>query len=621
MKKALLSLLIGAAGISAANAYVTKTVQDSISTNTRWTANQQYLLKGYVYVTSGATLTIDSGTIIRGDKNTKGALIIERGAKIDARGTKTSPIIFTSNQPASQRYYGDWGGVVICGSSPTNWNSQDQLVEGGPRSRYGGTNPADNSGVMSYVRIEFGGIAFSPNNEVNGLTLYGVGNATQLDHIQVSYSGDDAFEWFGGNVNSKYMIAYRTWDDDFDNDAGYSGKNQFLTVMRDPQIADQSGSKAFESDSYLSGSYSGNPFDATKVNSSVWSNVTAVGPMLTPTTIPNSNYVAGVHMRRGSGMSLLNSIVVGFPAGLLLDEPSATYGSTVANINNGTLQFRNNIIAGIATTSTNAPGGNKDVVFFRGDANRDRTPTNTNATDTAVFGAAVGPFTWIRNSSNGNAFYTTESQGVRLFAPFNLSNPNMIPTTTSPVIYNTRGNGSATAGFFNPSNPINYDTTNNYANYNVPQVAPDFTNSKASDAFFTKVNYVGAFTNTNNTSDNWMAGWANFDPVNANYEYVVVPPVDTPTSITLISSFSGARVFPNPANNSATVVVNMTKTGDIAINMVDISGKLVKQIFNGSKTAGSQSFSIDLSSVNTGLYFIAVSSGDNQKTIKLNVIK
>src|SRR5215831_2720142 len=113
-------------------------VKDSIASDTHWTCNNQYLLFGYVYVTKGHTLTIDAGTIIKGDKNTKGALIVERGAKIYAIGTPTNPIVFTSNQPAGSRNYGDWGGVILCGYSPTNWATGQGQVEGGPRSLYGG---------------------------------------------------------------------------------------------------------------------------------------------------------------------------------------------------------------------------------------------------------------------------------------------------------------------------------------------------------------------------------------------------------------------------------------------------------------------------------------------------
>ena len=108
--------------------------------------------------------------------------------------------------------------------------------------------------VMKYVRIEYPGIAYSPNNEINGLTFGGVGRGTTIDYIQVSYSGDDSYEWFGGTVNCKHLIAYRGWDDDFDTDFGYQGKLQFLVGLRDPEVADQSGSNGFESDNDGSGS-------------------------------------------------------------------------------------------------------------------------------------------------------------------------------------------------------------------------------------------------------------------------------------------------------------------------------------------------------------------------------
>ncbi|UOQ97648.1 hypothetical protein MUN81_20755 [Hymenobacter sp. 5317J-9] len=234
-------------------------VDAPITTSTTWSASKQYLLKGYVYVRSGATLTIEAGTIIKGDKDTKGALIVEPGAKLIAIGTATKPIVFTSNQPKGSRNYGDWGGVILAGNAPVNTlvGGNRPTIEGGPTTQYGGTNATDDSGTLQYVRIEFGGVAFSPNNEVNGLTLAGVGSGTTLDHIQVSYSGDDAFEWFGGTVNAKYLVSHRTFDDDFDTDNGFSGKVQFGISLRDPLQADQSGSKAFESDNDANASTNG----------------------------------------------------------------------------------------------------------------------------------------------------------------------------------------------------------------------------------------------------------------------------------------------------------------------------------------------------------------------------
>ncbi|HLL96535.1 MAG TPA: IPT/TIG domain-containing protein, partial [Spirosoma sp.] len=188
------------------------TVTGSVSANTTWTRNNVYLIRGFVYVTTGAVLTIEPGTIIKGatrdldpeGQSRGGTLIVEQGARLEAKGTATQPIVFTSSKAPGQRTYGDWGGIVLIGRAPTN-RPGSTLFEGGIRGQYGTGNTAnDNSGTLEYVRIEFPGIALSAtaNSEVNGLTLYGVGSDTKIDHVQVSYSGDDAFEWFGGTVNA-----------------------------------------------------------------------------------------------------------------------------------------------------------------------------------------------------------------------------------------------------------------------------------------------------------------------------------------------------------------------------------------------------------------------------------
>jgi hypothetical protein len=295
-----------------------------ITTNTTWNANTKYILKGNIYVTSGATLTIEPGTVILGDKVTKGALIISRGGKIMAAGTAAKPIIFSSSAPKNFRNYGDWGGLVLLGKAQNN-QSADQKIEGisaatGDNGLYGGTADDDNSGVLQYVRIEFAGIALSTDNELNGLTFGSVGSGTTVDHIQVSYSGDDSYEWFGGTVNTNHLIAYRGWDDEFDTDFGYRGKNQFLVSFRDPNMADKSGSNGFESDNNAAGD--------TKIprTAAVFTNVTFFGPYMyantkatsssdaTPILNPanvNSNYKRGAHIRRNSALQVYNCVFAG----------------------------------------------------------------------------------------------------------------------------------------------------------------------------------------------------------------------------------------------------------------------------------------------------------------------
>jgi hypothetical protein len=625
MKKLLLSIALLAPFFGRSQSFTTVTVQDSISSDTHWTCDKQYFLKGYVYVTTGATLTIDSGTIIRGDLDTKGTLIIERGAKLRAMGSVTKPIVFTSNQAAGTRNYGDWGGVVLCGKSPTNWSSGQGQVEGGPRSFYGGTDPHDNSGEMHYVRIEYAGVALTPNNEINGLTFCSVGDATQIDHIQVSYSGDDSYEWFGGTVNCKYLVSVGAWDDDFDTDNGYQGKVQFGAILRDPGAADQSGSKGFESDSYQTGTYSGMPADNSKMTRPIFSNVTCVGPMINPTTTSyNNQFVSGLHIRRGSALSVLNSVIMGWPEGVLLDESSSSFGSTSANIASTEMQVRNNLIAGMPvfpTTSTR-----KDAMYVFNGA-RSLTSTNANNDTTSTAGTWMGtpfagPSSWLWNAPYGNKGFANAAD-ARLTNPFNLSNPNMLPLTTSPISYRTwtSNNGAVTLSF-NPAMPISYDTTGDSIHFNVPAVEPNFSTSKASDAFFTPTNYVGAFAGTGLTSANWMKQWTNFDPNNTNYEVTCyVAPVDNAVSDINKASFGISKVFPNPAREQATLLLDVKESSSIRVTIGDVTGKIVAEVFNGELAAGTQSIAISTANLTNGIYTVTVSSSVNTKTLKLSIVK
>ncbi len=623
MKKIFLSLCLVVAGLTQSQAYSVVAVQDSISTNTHWTCDKQYLLKGYVYVTAGATLTIDAGCIIKGDKPTKGALIVERGAKIMAMGTVTHPVVFTSNQAPGSRSYGDWGGIILCGKSPVNWSAGQAQVEGGPRSFYGGTDANDNSGEMHFVRIEFGGIAFSPNNEVNGLTFCGVGNGTQIDHIQVSYSGDDSYEYFGGTVNTKYLVAAYGWDDDYDTDNGYSGKNQFIVGLRDPYAADQSGSKGFESDSYLSGTISGLA-DTDHVSKCVFSNATIVGPIVNPgSTAYDANYVAGAHIRRGSAISIVNSVIAGWPCGVLVDESSTSYGSTIANIGNGILNFRNNIIAGTSNNSTPNP---KDIVYVFNGA-RSLTPTTANS-DTSGWASATGfagPITFLYNSAFHNKVYGTVS-ALQLGNPFSSTNPVLTPNSTSPIVYGTKNfvSWGSTVDVYDPNLPINYDTTSP-STYNVPTVAPDFATTKANDAFFTRTNYVGAFGRTAAGNDNWMAGWCSFDPLNEPYDTIcyTAPPVDSHLVVTNVATPASqvVKVFPNPAGESATVTVEVNHSGMVKVDILDLSGKVVKSIFNGPAAPGTQSYDFNTNDIANGMYIISVMSDGKHKIMRFSVTK
>lgn len=303
-------------------------LEGSITSSMSLDAAKKYLLRGKVYVQSGATLTIPAGTKIYGEKDTDGTLIINRGGKIDAQGTADNPIVMTSQAEPGFRNRGDWGGVVILGKAYTN-GSASSTIEGISSSAgsedglYGpGTSaPADddNSGVMRYVRIEFAGIALSQDNELNTLTMGAVGSGTQIDHIMVSYANDDAYEWFGGAVNHKYLIAYSTLDDDFDTDRGYNGKVQHALVVRDPNQADFSGSRAWESSSNNTANVGDLPNHGGTARHSapVFANVTVLGPRLFRAAgAVNGFYQAALEINSSSNINVYNSIVTGFTTGV-----------------------------------------------------------------------------------------------------------------------------------------------------------------------------------------------------------------------------------------------------------------------------------------------------------------
>jgi len=369
-----------------------------ITSNTTWTKDKVYLLNGWIYVKSGVTLTIEAGTLIRGDKTNKAALIIEKGAKLIANGTASEPIVFTSNQPAGSRTYGDWGGVILCGQAPINPTGGSATIEGGVGSTYGGTDPLDNSGSLQYVRLEFGGIAFVLNSEINGITFGGVGSGTTLDHIQVSYAGDDSFEWFGGTVNAKHLIAFRGWDDEFDTDFGFSGMVQFAVGLRDPNIADQSQSNGFESDNDATGS-SNAPF-----TSAIFSNVSFFGPLATPTTTINSLFKRAMHIRRNSKLQCYNGVFAGWPIGMYIDG-NTTQANAVAN----ELKVRNSVLSGM-TTNIDVP-----------------------ASQTWDKAAATA---WYQTPAFKNAVFTSNTE-LGIVDPFNLAAPKFNLTTESVLNTNS----------------------------------------------------------------------------------------------------------------------------------------------------------------------------------------
>jgi hypothetical protein len=320
-----------------------ETISGDITANRTLTADKVWVLSGYVRVLSGATLTIEAGTVIKGDKVSKAALIIERGGKINAAGTADKPIVFTSNQPVGARAIGDWSGVVICGKSFTNQTGGEAQYENGILgtgvATYGGTDANDNSGVMKFIRIEYAGIAIQQDREINSLTLAGVGAGTTIENIQVSFGGDDGFEWFGGTVNCKNLIAYKCTDDDFDFEFGYTGRIQYGISIKDPNIFDASASGAsngIECDNGVS-------VDDLPANKPYLSNFTFIGPGASA----NAKHNVGVLFRKGTRFVLRNSIIVDHLKGGF-SVATTQAGDRLAA---GESDFKNNLIFSPAANS------------------------------------------------------------------------------------------------------------------------------------------------------------------------------------------------------------------------------------------------------------------------------
>lgn len=297
--------------------------RDNVAENFNWVNDTMYVIHGIVRVDSLDALTIEQGTVIMGAD--QGTLVVQRGGKIFAQGTKRYPIVFTSFQCPGQRAAGDWGGVVICGAAPNNRPGNNGVLEGNYGGFHGGTNAQDNSGVLSYVRIEFSGVALFPNQEINGLTMGSVGRGTQIDHVQVSHNLDDAFEWFGGTVNTKYLVSFKNLDDDFDAADGYIGFNQFGMAVRDPNFADISGSNGFEIDNDGSGSTN------LPLTRPIFSNYTVLGPKGTPTSTFNALFDRGAHIRRNSTPQIFNSVIAGWPDAEIYIDGQTTVNNAVSD--------------------------------------------------------------------------------------------------------------------------------------------------------------------------------------------------------------------------------------------------------------------------------------------------
>ena len=500
-----------------------------------------YLLRSVVVVRNGGKLIIPAGTVIRGIANLSmtpkqyATIVVERGGYISCEGTSARPVVFTSAKGSEYRGRGDWGGIVICGKARNNQGTDIQ-VEGfnnisanSTLAKYGGINDDDNSGVIKYTRIEFCGLAFEPNKEINGLTLASVGRNTTVDHVQVSYSNDDSYEWFGGTVNCKHLISFKTTDDDFDTDFGYTGAVQFGIAFKDTQLYDlswnspsgASTSETFESDNDASGS------GRLPLTSAVFSNMTCVGPIPAGmtwsqlTTTQKGAFRRGARIRRNSRLSIVNSIFMGYRNFVMFDGDSVLVNSgvkskTISDKNN---LFRNNYIYGVKAS---APVGTTNTGLAEVSSG-----SNVNLLDS-----------WVRNMINNNFIDTNTFKPGILVNTNDFNEPDFRPTTEYP----------------------------------------------------------------------------------SNFKYGVLGFYGV-TQVKVVGKVKSVSAYPNPTNGEYTVEFTSTQSFNADVFVTDLNGRMVRKMTTMSVISGNNFVNVNLSDLNSGLYFFHIQGGNNNIVYQVVVTK
>lgn len=375
-----------------------ETISADITTSRTLTAGTAYTLSGFIHVLDGATLTIPAGTVIKGDPAVPGSsLFIMRGARIQAVGSVNAPIVFTSGRAEGSRQPGDWGGLVIIGNATLNRTGAIQIEGTGTSPSnyavtYGGTNSAtdgDNSGTLQYVRVEFAGFAPQEGFELNSFTFAAVGRGTQLSYLQALAGLDDSFEFFGGTVDGRFLVAYETGDDAFDMSEGYRGRLQYLIAFNsDTRLTPAQGAGNLGSDPQgiendgCAGSGCTNGQNATPYTQPVVANFTVVGTGNTQ-SIGTSGGV-GMVVRRGSGGYYVNGVVARWPTAAIsiTDDPTWQRAGAMAtpNLDNADLALRNILVVDSPTLFQASSGSSTRYTF---DADGNSIRNNPSGTTTA----------------------------------------------------------------------------------------------------------------------------------------------------------------------------------------------------------------------------------------------
>lgn len=530
------------------------------------------LLDGWVYVQDGGQINIAPGTVIRGNEGA--CLIIERGGKIMAEGTAASPIVFTSNNAPGERGPNDWAGIIILGKA-TNNKGTDVVIEGGTGATYGegtGALENDNSGVMRYVRIEFPGYDVDGNgNEINGLTMGSVGSGTTIEYVQVSYSGDDAFEWFGGTVNCKYLIAFGTEDDDFDTDYGYRGLIQFAVAVRDPYVSETNDdARGFESDN------DGNSSFRNPRTSAIFSNVSLFGPVTDLS--PNLRHAHGLFLRRNTRLRIYNSVVTGWVKGQLRIDGNTTQAAAA----NDSLIIEHTILGYDGTSPTlSVPAG--------------QTWTNNDIK------------AWFMTPLKKNDTIADAELGLNL--PLVITAPDFIPQYGSTVLVGSTWYVYATSVHITSTDTMisSMTETIQMTAEVVPALSSQIVEWSVEPSGIANISSDGVLSPI--TNGRVLVKATATDGTNVyGSKYVTVSQLNA-VETNAVHTFT---VYPNPVTN----ILNISNaSGILSVEIFNITGQPVTKINNTSN----DNLMVDMSSFHNSIYFVKITSEDNSvSTIRIS---
>lgn len=528
--------------------------------NVVWTANNEYVLNGFVFVDAGASLTIEAGTVVKGMPGVAenaSALIVARGGRIFANGTKEAPIVFTAladdvtdpfDLPLDAR--GLWGGVIILGAASLNSSPGETPIEGipttEPRGIYGGSDDDDNSGVFRYVSIRYGGTDIGAGNEINGLTMGGVGRNTVIEYVEVVNNQDDGYEWFGGTVNTRYLVSAFNGDDSFDIDEGWRGKNQFWFVIQAEDIGDRGGEHDGGTD----------PEDGTPYATPQIFNATFIGSGVGASNPDNPE---ALKLRDNFGGSYTNSIFTEYVGAGVDIEDLPSGEDSRARLDDGTMVLRNNIwfgfgagndLSGVADCSGDGCGDPKDDSWVQ-----DHLAANSNRiTDPLLRGISREP-----------------NAGL---------DPRPLPN--SPAL-----SGAA---------------------------APP------ADGFFRNVGYVGAFGPTD--SDLWIDGWTYLSQTNILVQGVIPTVIASESSVSgeVPTGFALGN-SPNPWNPSTLINYDLPMSGEMTLELFNAAGQKVSTLVSGHRLAGSYAVELQGSELASGTYYYRLVSSSGVLTRSTTLLK